>query len=480
MSKKVFYFMNEQSYWIDIVKKLEKEKQWKPVLWVTNEVLQPSIKEEFPLTKIIDLQNHRRGEYKVESVGLDQNIIEKYILSEKNVLSMMNRMDPTRNNFSYQERLHLYYKMLSYWIKVFEDYKPDLVMFDEVPHVPFEYIMHEVACMNNIKIIRLNPIHINNRFLLLGQINKTPDYIRKRYLENINQDEILLSDDMKQYYINLTKNYHDAEPIYMKKDVGLKKIKWFFSAINFVLFKKGNYSYFRVKNGYLNNAYFRKIINIYNIAKSILFKQKLLRKYKSLVSYNVNLKSNYIYVPLHYQPERTSSPEAGIYNHQWLMIQLLSNIIPSDWILLVKEHRSQFNLRASGQMGRYIDYYNELLEIDNVKLVPLEYNSFDLIDNSKAIATITGTVGIESVVRGHPVLVFGNPWYQDCEGVFNIKYKKDLEDFFQKIDNITIDKHKVLAFFKTLDDCSLIADNIKKDIIENIFRLIDKWEIKIG
>lgn len=480
--------MSISKEWINFVKELEKNKDWVPILWVTSKDLQPLIKKEFPLTKIIDLQTYRMGKYKNEMEVLDQSVIEDYLLCEKITLSMMNRMDPTRHNFPHTERVKLYYKILSYWIYAFKSDKPDLVVFDETPHTPFEYIMYEVAVKNNVKIIRFNPIHIDYRFMLFSNINETPNYIREKYLEAKSRNNILLDKKMDIYYNKLQGNYFEAEPNYMLFQRSNKGVKWFLSRVKKYLFTDGNYGYSRMKEGYLVDYYFRKYINIYFLLNGAIFKQRLLHHYNTLVS-NVNISKNYIYIPLHYQPERTTSPEGGIYDSQWLMIQLLSKTIPNGWKLFVKEHSTQFHIRYSGHIARYKNYYNDILELDNVELVPLEYNSFDLIDNAKAVATVTGTAGIEAVVRNHPVLVFGNPWYQDCEGVFQIKNKSDLVTFFNDFNKIFINQDNVLAFFKVLEECSLPADNngyfytqnekYDIDITNNLLKLIYKFESKI-
>jgi hypothetical protein len=43
---------------------------------------------------------------------------------------------------------------------------------------------------------------------------------------------------------------------------------------------------------------------------------------------------------------------------------------------------------------------------------------FVLIDKASAVATVTGTVGLEALIRGKPVLAFGAAQYRGAKGVF--------------------------------------------------------------
>ena len=44
----------------------------------------------------------------------------------------------------------------------------------------------------------------------------------------------------------------------------------------------------------------------------------------------------------------------------------------------------------------------------------------ECIDDSIAVATQNSTAGIEGLIYGKPVLLFGNSWYGSCNGVFKI------------------------------------------------------------
>jgi hypothetical protein len=170
--------------------------------------------------------------------------------------------------------------------------------------------------------------------------------------------------------------------------------------------------------------------------KSNIYKYKMRKGYEQR-SINPNYSNKYVYFPLHYQPERTTSPEGGQYVHQYLIVNLLSSLVSDDTAIYVKEHPSQFSSRLNGERGRKREDYSDLMNENNVELVSQSADQFDLIDNSEFVVTITGTAGWEAILRGTPTIVFGNAWYRSSPGCFYVKTKSELKDV---IDNITSNK----------------------------------------
>ena len=129
--------------------------------------------------------------------------------------------------------------------------------------------------------------------------------------------------------------------------------------------------------------------------------------------------SPFVTVFLHYQPERTSVPEGGRYAQQFRIILDLLALLPSGWAVVVKEHPSTFMLEMSRPF-RHPRFYAALGDHARVVLASPNVSSFALIDESEAVATLTGRVGFEALCRQTPVMVFGDAPYKECPGVIDM------------------------------------------------------------
>ena len=63
---------------------------------------------------------------------------------------------------------------------------------------------------------------------------------------------------------------------------------------------------------------------------------------KKIFDYNKILPKKYIYFLLPYQPESTLVPQGGKFYDVFMAISLISENIPNDWKILVKEHPAQY------------------------------------------------------------------------------------------------------------------------------------------
>ncbi len=123
--------------------------------------------------------------------------------------------------------------------------------------------------------------------------------------------------------------------------------------------------------------------------------------------------------------------------------------IPDDWVIYVKENSYQFVNFSHGHLGRIIKHYSDALLIPKVVFVSTDVSSFELCENTGAVATITGTVGLESMVRGKPVIVFGLSWIEDFDGVLRIRNNQDVDKIMQFIESYHFDQHKLDCYLLT-------------------------------
>lgn len=147
-------------------------------------------------------------------------------------------------------------------------------------------------------------------------------------------------------------------------------------------------------------------------------KWQVIKNYSRL-SRGFSWPEKYVVYFLHYQPERTTLPEAGAFSQQWMALRAIVSALPTGYKLLVKEHPSTF--RYNFHPGfRSVDFHTQISQLPNTQLVPLSVSPYPLIDRCVAIATATGTVGVEAILRGKPVLGFGAAQYRGQPGVYSV------------------------------------------------------------
>lgn len=128
----------------------------------------------------------------------------------------------------------------------------------------------------------------------------------------------------------------------------------------------------------------------------------------------------YALFALHYEPERTVTPEGLPLISQFEAVIRILGIIGEKSHLVVKEHSSQVSSALRGWTGRSPELYRRLAELNNVTLVDSETDVSELIDLADCVFTVTGTIALEAVLGGRPVAYFGNPWWEGLPGATKI------------------------------------------------------------
>ena len=158
--------------------------------------------------------------------------------------------------------------------------------------------------------------------------------------------------------------------------------------------------------------------------------------YKSLCINKLNDKENFILFAGSLQPEANSETLVGKYYDTFFLLKILKKNLPKGWKIYYKEHFATFSQIAFNvsPLRKDKNFYLKLSKLSNVKLIPHEWNTKKLALKSKAVSTLSGTIGIEAAIYNKPVLAFGNTWYMGCKSIFNIKNSNDCKLAIKKIE----------------------------------------------
>ena len=203
------------------------------------------------------------------------------------------------------------------------------------------------------------------------------------------------------------------------------------------------------------------------ILKNIYKKKRLKKYYNSLIS-NYTREDNYIYFSSSYQPEARTTILANHFSHQELALKNLIEFLPDGWFIYFKEHPSIFSEISNGRpyLTRSKNYYDRLIKLNKVKFISTKVNSFELIENSKGVASCGGTASFEACVFNRPSISFCNTWYSKCNLIYNGFIKKNVKNFYNDcISNIRNDNSTEILKYLTAIENSAYKIKINKNRI---------------
>ncbi len=324
---------------------------------------------------------------------------------------------------SYEIRKRLYLEQLAWAYGMLVDLEFDIVIFSDVPHSPFAYILHSVARALGKNVFFFLQIPVKDTFIIATSIHDMFEPIRAEYQRlKDNGDPVVLSPRMQKEFERRSGRNH--QPFYMsRKDLPWSRrirdwAKWTFRIDTRLRVHR------TVRNG-LAYWWARKPMPPTG--------------------------SPFVYFPLHLQPEATTSPMGGVFVDQYWAVELLARTLPEGWTIVLKEHSVQ---RMS---KRDYGFYQRIGRMRNVRLVSRSTDTFLLNERSRAVATITGTAGWEAIFMGKPVVVFGNAYYRGAPGTISVDDPAELAARLDDIDrNVFPARHldEVVRFMAAIDRCS--------------------------
>jgi hypothetical protein len=368
----------------------------------------------------IRLHNHRmmnKGKAYVsmnwdEIPSLSKSLIEEMALCEVETLKIFERVH--KMGGAYESRKKHYMNHLRYWDYFLDKEKIDVFIRNGIVGAAgYDNIIYHLCRRKRIPVYTSYPFHPN--MIYWAQDLKDPMFeIRKRYNALLEKEEVpvLVSTLKKLWEEHWERKKRLTKPVHINHTSGRTR-------------------------------------------KAIKPAVAFYDKHTTPPKYD----KPYIYHALHYQPEATTAPLAGPFVDQILITEILSKTgLP----VYVKEHPHL-------SKNRSIAYYQRLLKLPNVRLIDRNEPSYKLIDNSLVIATATGTVGWEAIMRGKPALAFGDIFWQEAPGAFKVGSEQECQKAIQQIQEGWIpDKRKIAIFMKAVEHYVIPEGQIGKALIKLI------------
>lgn len=439
---KAIYVPAGRSVWIDVAKYL-KSNNVDVRIWLGDTKLDESAKSLFPDCNVESF-------FKVNKVILNERVIQhtpgkeivlspKFCLLKDKVYKIMDRQDDERK-YGRLEREAVFYDLFNYYYDMIVCEGINVFIASEAPHSTVGMILYGICEMLDIPRYHMMEsgvaplLHVCKDFY-----GETVDVCRK------NSDTVEIYKPVFEEYVESFEDIPE-EPLYMvlQKKYDIKKNKLGFLKYIELIGKGIKYS--RAKkneNSYVINTNFFKESNKKSIFSRITANRlhtQLENSYLSHVS-NVQPDVEYVYYPLHYEPERTSNPDGGLFYQPYDSLMALRKFIPSHIPIYVKEHYSQFTRMLPGYRGKSPYLYDVLASLPNVHLVDPEVKSETLVRNALLTVSQTGTACIEAACFEKKAILMGDTWFS---GTPNVHSFDELSSFDSLMAMPTYTRKKVL------------------------------------
>ncbi|MDA7814970.1 hypothetical protein N8964_01955 [Pontimonas sp.] len=306
--------------------------------------------------------------------------------------------------------------MLNHWLTSLRQVKPDLVLFAVTPHFVETFALYHAACFLGIQGLWFQPSSLSPMMLprtsLAGRL-------KQNFLDGLDygavssEAEMILNASLEHYGSLTTPTYISRQRLVARQNLSLRgrlravgvSIKWL---------RKARFSAkFFPKPPAQLPAVLDRIVQVV-VPRAL--SRELVRSHAQSVNREA-LPEDLAVFALHYEPERTSTPEGGDDASQLEQLIRAKRLIAGDVELVVREHSSQLSPTLQGYKGRSPLFYrlvkNQLgLWLDSE--MPLD----EVLSRSKVVFTSTGNIAVEAALRGVPVVYFGNPWWEGMPGTY--------------------------------------------------------------
>lgn len=341
----------------------------------------------------------------------------------------------------YEQERQNYYLHLRYWDYMLKKYEINAIYFENLPHTQHKYVIYGLAKVYGIPMLMATATALETTRVYGSDISLTGYHIKEYYdkliADNKPVSKCVLTGDIKEYFELHTKKYDNLiKEMNPGRDKFTKmKQRETLEAYHgvYVGWKRDLRIPYRVIKDFAASLIKTKNLNLFKEREEDRTK---LKKNVALVKYynnNCRVKQSdydkmatkadyfrkYIYCPLHLTPESSTLPAAGVFTSQLNGIQLLAWCARKKGVnIYVKEHYVQ--------PTRQDYFYDALKAIPNVRLIRTTEPSYEIMKNSIAVATFTGTSLLEGVLMGKPVIAIGNGYdWKGMPGLFQLESKED-------------------------------------------------------
>ena len=485
MTKRAIFIKSPNAAWLKIASTLKDKHDITPSVWVSSvDTFHAECQKLFSNTKFYSHRDairaippswRQRTNCIVDSATLARNATFEPVFN-----NMIDRWSSNLANEPYLKRRLYYIELLQLWYDILAGENVDLVVMPTIPHRVYDFTAYIVAKDLGIPFLMLDHtgellIHENGTRSIMHYF--TPDLqFRDKYVSSkLSHLSAQKSNELQKYISTLSGGYDQVIPSYLveknRKHEQQRVLNWIKSIStslplfiqyivaelrlrfdrNFVKPEKLNFNFANFESEITYD--FDSLYGILKWKKQVAKRASNGKKFYEKNSTIVDLDKKFVYLASHFQPEKTTTTDANIFQWQELIVEILDSSIPKDWVILFKEHPSNF--RKPFSIASIIDrqYYERLLRIsDKVRFVPFDTDPLQLIDRSQFVASATGTSSWQAATRGKPAIGFGDVWFGACPAVKRVTTIKECKEFVSRLNqDAAFDASMLVDFLARLE-----------------------------
>ena len=349
------------------------------------------------------------------------------------------------HKFSKDEILTNIEQLCKMYEKILEQYEPDFLVI-RITDAIADHLLYLMCKVKNIKVLILNFTRLGYRNFISSEVDSLDkDAFLNYEKEKLTEEEVIqLVKGFSKQQKSLRKNYRNSFIEWLKASF------YFFQVISSTNYQK----YYAHKGRSISKI----MINELKFKIRLKKHQKFLNKNAII---NLNYNEKYVYFPLGSDPERSTLIPTPYHANQLETIKNISRSLPIDYQLYVKEHPIQIIWA-----WRDLDFYKQILELPNVKLIHPSVDNEKLLKNTSLVMTLVGTTAMEAAVYKIPSIVFGEVLFSSLPSVFKVENIKELPILIKNAINTKVNFDDVNKFMNIITSNSFEYDD--QELINNI------------
>lgn len=409
------------------------------------------------------------GDYKNfldDGVGVSDQLYSEIASAEGGILRQMDRLiyEPLAHHRnepflgSFNDRRRLLFKHLRYWDKTLSKLSVDAVVFHNLPHQVFDTVLYHMCRSRGIPTLLFSSVGVfKDTYFLSETIDEAGNLELGARLRSANMRDFVDIDERIKGDWSRICNIVDAD--------GAAHVTTNSYSLLRSIVQDGHVGSGRVTPRGLFKAVMRRLRSIRdaqsNERVSLSRKRRRIRAVSRSRREEVRsvspapLPERFIYFPLHFQPEASTSARGRHYVELREVVASVAASLPDDVVLVIKEHPHQYDKLLPRPAG----FFSELTAIPRVHLVDSSVRSADIRRKCLGVVTVSGSNGFEILATGKQVIAFGSAAWREAPGVWTIRSQADLKSAIHSISTApAYERERYAPYVQRLRDSTILAD----------------------